>query len=249
LIAAMRPRLLLIPEFTELQWTIKPLLAKWAEVRSFDPPGVGGERRPDDPSQLTRELVVDRALVELDRAGWESCFVAADGWAISVAVHIATRRPDAVLGVALGHPSLSHRRTGERAPINAEVYAGMEQLIENDAPSFIRFGIVQSTAGSIDEDVAEEMLKRMPPEVIGLGWRLFTADEPFEDELRSLRCPMLLAKHEGCLMSTDEGWEDAVGALPEAETVLVPHAPCTSPEFAEALRRFCLRTGTETAVN
>ena len=34
-----RPRLLLVPEFTELTWTIKPQLAEWAEVVSYDPSG------------------------------------------------------------------------------------------------------------------------------------------------------------------------------------------------------------------
>jgi hypothetical protein len=71
---------LLIPEFTELQWTIKPELERWAEVRSFDPPGVGAEPSPDELSQLTRQAVVDRGLQELDRAGWESFFLAVDGW-------------------------------------------------------------------------------------------------------------------------------------------------------------------------
>jgi hypothetical protein len=243
----MRPRLLLIPEFTELQWTIKPLLEQWAEVRSFDPPGVGAEPLPEKRSRLTRRAVVGRALQEVDRAGWESFFLASPGWATSVAVSIAEERPEAVLGMALGHASLSHRREGERAPINAEVYAAMERLIENDAPSFIRFGIVQSTAGSIDEEVAEQMMSRLPTADMALGWRLVTADEPFEERLRSLRCPMLLAKHQGCLMNTDEGFDDAVAALPKAETVIVPKAPCTSPEFAEALRSFCRRVRAEAA--
>jgi len=52
---------------------------------------------------------------------------------------------------------------------------------------------------------------------------------------------MLLAKHEGCLMNTDEGFEDAVAALPNAAVVAVPDAPCTSTEFAAALRDFCER--------
>ena len=56
----MRPRLLLVPEFTELQWTIKSDLEQWAEVRSFDPPGVGGEPRPEDLTTVSRRLVVER---------------------------------------------------------------------------------------------------------------------------------------------------------------------------------------------
>jgi hypothetical protein len=243
----MRPRILLVPEFTEVQWTIKPLLESWAEVRSFDPPGVGDEPRPDELAQLTRQVIVDRALEELDRAGWDRCFVAVDGWAIPVAVQIAKERPDLVLGLALGHACLSNRRTGDRAPFNAEVYAAMNQLVETDAAGFIRYGIVQGTAGSISEETAEEMLGRFRPEDILVGWTLLTAEEEFGDELRSLTQPMLLAKHEGCLMSNDEGFEDAVAALPGAEAVVVPDAPCTSEEFAAALREFCARVGTNGA--
>jgi hypothetical protein len=37
-----RPRLLLVPEFTEVEWTqIRPQLDEWADVASYDPPGVG----------------------------------------------------------------------------------------------------------------------------------------------------------------------------------------------------------------
>src|SRR5947199_229500 len=41
-----RPRLLLIPSFTELEWTIRPALEEWADVASFDTPGVRGEALP-----------------------------------------------------------------------------------------------------------------------------------------------------------------------------------------------------------
>jgi hypothetical protein len=123
----------------------------------------------------------------------------------------------------------------------------MKQLIESDAPSFIRHGIVQSTAGSIDEEVAEQMLSRMPTDRMLEGWSLLTAEESFEETLRGLRCPLLLGKHEGCLMSTDEGFEDAVAALPGAEVVSVLKAPCTSAEFAESLKGFCLRVTSEAA--
>jgi hypothetical protein len=52
---------------------------------------------------------------------------------------------------------------------------------------------------------------------------------------------MVLAKHEGCLMSTDEGFEDAVAALPEAETVVLSDAPSVDPGFADAIRGLCER--------
>jgi pimeloyl-ACP methyl ester carboxylesterase len=241
----VRPRLLLIPEFTDLQWTIRPKLEQWADVCSYDPPGVGGEGRPVEFAGLTRQVLVERAGEEIDRAGWDGCFVAADGWSVSVAVRLATQRPEAVRGVALGHAALSCNRSGKRAPINGDVYAAMSQLIETDAPAFIRYAIVQSSGGSIEENVAEQMMDRIPAADIGVGWKLLTSEESWEEEFRSLEQPVLLAKHEGCLMNTDEGFEDAVAALPTAEVIAVPRAPCTSPEFAAALRSFCSDLGAD----
>ena len=49
----------------------------------------------------------------------------------------------------------------------------------------------------------------------------------------------MLAKHDGCLGSTDEGFDDVVAAFPEAKTVICPDACFASPAFAEALRVFC----------
>jgi hypothetical protein len=37
-----RLRILLVPHFSELDLRIKPLLEEWAQVASFDAPGVGG---------------------------------------------------------------------------------------------------------------------------------------------------------------------------------------------------------------
>ena len=58
--------------------------------------------------------------------------------------------------------------------------------------------------------------------------------------LSRLDCPLLLAKHEGSLASTHEGLDDAAATFPEARLVSVTDAPLTIPEFAEALRAFCL---------
>jgi hypothetical protein len=62
----------------------------------------------------------------------------------------------------------------------------------------------------VDEARAERMIERLPPDFSVETWSAFTATKPFDDELLRLACPMLLAKHEGCLVSTDEGVEDAV---------------------------------------
>jgi len=236
----MRPRLLLVPEFTELAWEIRPQLEEWAEVTTYDPPGVGNEPLPPEASQrFDRDHAGRRGLDELDRRGWSRAVVVADGWAIPTALRIVQQRPEVIAGMAVGHACLSFRKQGERPPISAGVWETMTQLLRNDHHAFIRHGITQATGGSVNEELAEAMLKRFPEGLLVEGWEAITADEPFEDSLVQLDCPLLLAKHEGCLMSTDEGFEDAVAALPEAHTVAVPDAPQSSPQFAEALRAFC----------
>jgi pimeloyl-ACP methyl ester carboxylesterase len=242
--ASHRPRLLLVSEFTELEWAIKPLLEDWADVMSYDPPGIGGEPLPDGVGAIggvTREMVIERGIEKLEEAGWDRFFVVAEGWGIANAVGIATRRTGQVAGLALGHAKLSFRRDGDRAPINAEVYDAFTQLLRQDARAFVRYGISQLTRGGVDEDRAERIIERIPAEFTTESWRAFTSDEPFADDLLGLGCPLLLGKHEGCLISTDEGFEDATAALPEAETVVVPDPPTASPQFAEALREFCAR--------
>jgi hypothetical protein len=63
--------------------------------------------------------------------------------------------------------------------------------------------------------------------------------ESIEPVLRDINVPLLFAKHAGCLGHTEEGFDDAVTAFPEARTVSVDQAPCVSSRFAEALRAFC----------
>jgi hypothetical protein len=237
-----RPRLLLVPGFSELEWAIKPRLEEWAEVASYDPPGVGDEPLPEGgPKSFTRELIVQRGLAELDRRGWDRFFVAADGEGVSAGAVVADARKAQVQGLALGHAKLSLRREGDRAPLNGEIWAAMTQLLQQDYESFIRYGIAQVTRGSVDEERAQRMVDRMPPELLALGWEIITRDDvPIGTLLEGLDCPLLLAKHEGCLLSTEEGFEDAVAAFPDARTVSVRDAPSSSEEFADAARSFCL---------
>jgi pimeloyl-ACP methyl ester carboxylesterase len=232
-----RPRILLIPNLTELEWLIKPQLEEWAEVASFDAPGIGDEPRPE---RLDRDAIVQRALVELERSRWESCFIAADSWGNATAVHAASAWPGRVVGLALGHARLSNRTDGERPPVNRVVWEAMGQLIQNDYRAFVRYGLTQLTQGSIGDELADRMLERVPMDLAQIAFESMLAQpEPIEDELRRLNVPLLFAKHEGCLSATEEGFEDAVAAFPGARSFAVPDAPSVSPAFAEALRSFC----------
>jgi pimeloyl-ACP methyl ester carboxylesterase len=238
----VRPRILLCPQFTEIEWVIAPEIEHWAEVATFDAPGVGGQPMPvEDVRELTREVIADRGLQEIDERGWERFFVAGDALGTATAVRLACRRPDAVLGVALGHASLSYDTKGERAPVNGEIHAAMGQLLRNDYESFVRYGITQMTQGTFDEDVAQRMVERFPAmEIAAAVWdAMDDLDEPIGEMLRDLDKPLLLAKHEGCIAHSGEGFEDAASAFPEARTVVCERGPSADPAFSAALREFC----------
>jgi hypothetical protein len=233
-----RPRILLVPSLTELEWLIKPQLEEWADVASFDAPGVGDEPRP---VRFERGAVIDRALGELDLAGWDSCFIACDSHGIPTGVGAAMAWSGQVLGMALGHARLSDRTQGNRAPVNKAVWDAMGQLLKNDYSSFVRYGLTQLTQGSIGDELAQRMLERVPMDVAQTAFEnMQQTTDSIEEPLKALDVPLLFVKHEGCIGATEEGWEDAVGAFPEARTHSVPEAPTVSAEFAEALRSFCL---------
>ena len=240
-----RPRLLLLPEFTELEWTIVPQLTEWAEVATYDAPGVGAEEvSPEELERLAddvkhrRARVAQRGVEEISRRGWQSCVLVSDSAGNLAACRLAAEHPELVEGIALGHGCLSLDRDGKRAPINREIASAMDQLVGQDREQFVRHALTQLTGGSYDERMAEEMTERVPLTLLTRTW-LQGGDDPASDLLEGLDIPLLLVKHEGCLMYTEEGFEDATAAFPEAETASVPDKPSVSAEFAEILRGFC----------
>jgi pimeloyl-ACP methyl ester carboxylesterase len=253
------PRLLLVPSFTELEWGIRPSLERWAEVATFDAPGIGDTEIPFEVelenvgSELLsrwREATARVGLDAVDRRSWDRFVIATDSWGAPTAVRIARMRRDAVIGLAMGHAALSHSTEGERAPERSGVLAAMVQLARQGSDAFVRYGIAQMTRGGIDEDTAQKMVERFPEmELVRATLEAIGEEpEPIGDELRELDLPLLLAKHEGCLGSTDEGFEDIVKAFPGSETAICPEMCASSPTFAEALRSFCERlTAEETA--
>jgi pimeloyl-ACP methyl ester carboxylesterase len=224
-----------------VEWSIAPQLAEWAEVATFDAPGVGNEPLPDDQSDLNREMVVRRALDVVDGLGWDSYYVVGDAWGTATAVRFAVARPDRVLGIALGHASVNYRADGERPAVNGELVAAMAQLLRSDYDSFVRYGLTQFTQGGFDEETAGRMVDRFPPmEIATKVWEMnVSTPEPIGELLAQLDKPMLLAKHHGCLVFTPEGYADLVSSFPDATTVTVEKAISASEEFAVALRAFC----------
>jgi pimeloyl-ACP methyl ester carboxylesterase len=255
----VRPCLLLVPSFTELEWGIRPALEEWAEVASFDAPGVGGNEIPFevelDPSRAAellsrwRDAAARIGVDAVDRRGWERFFVVTDSYGAPTAVRIGKTRRDVVLGLAIGHAALSHSTEGERAPERAGVSAAMVQLARQGSEQFVRYGIAQLTRGGVNEETAQKMVERFPDmELVAATLEALAQEpEPIGEDLAAFEIPLLLAKHEGCLGSTDEGFEDIVAAFPAAETVICPEMCASSPAFAEALREFCGRLALEPA--
>ena len=230
-----RPRLLLVPGISELEWQIKPQLEEWADVASYDPPGVG-----DSPGEWSIEATVDRGLNTVDERGWDDYVLVADGWGTWYSVGILQAQPDALRGFALGHAALSARMTGERAPLHGAVWDALSNLIEQGQEPFARFAIPQFTRDGYDEDLAAKLLDRIPMPVLeamlDAGKR---ADYDLEAILRPLGLPLLFAQHKDCLLFSDEGYADAVTAFSEARTCSVEKVCSVNPTFADALREFC----------
>jgi pimeloyl-ACP methyl ester carboxylesterase len=226
-----------MPTATEVEWRIKPRLEEWADVASFDAPGVG-----DEPGEeRTADGIVDRGLAELDRLGWGRIVLVGDEVGAAQAVRLAARRPEAVEALALGHPSLSLRTEGERAPVNGDVVEALVQLSRTDFRSYVR-ALSQLTQNAYDDELADQLMERLRPEAIEAYLPVLFGPEAQEDlgpTLRSLEVPILLVEHVGCVMWNREGWDDVVAELPHARTASMDLKPSVNPEFAELLREFC----------
>jgi pimeloyl-ACP methyl ester carboxylesterase len=230
-----RPRLLLVPGISELEWQIKPELEEWAEVASYDPPGVGSNR-----GEWSIDSCIRRGLEELDRRRWDDYVLVADGWGSWYAVGLFQARPNAVRGFALGHAALSNRMSGDRAPLRGEIWDVLRQLVAQGRDKLSGFAIAQFTRDGYDEKLAAKMLDRIPTPVL----TKMLEDGPkmsydLRSVLRPLERPVLLGKHEECLLFTDEGFEDAVAAFPEARTCSMPKVCAASSVFANELHAYC----------
>jgi pimeloyl-ACP methyl ester carboxylesterase len=233
---------------TELYWLVRPLLEEWAEVASYDPPGVGGEPAAEGP---VLDAIARRGLAELDRREWTRCVAVADLQGGVAAIALASMARARVAGLALGHATLSYRRQGPGAPIYAKVDAAFSRLMAVDYRSAVRqqVAIWDSRRGGAAAPPPDELVGRIMERVpASTAVALLNAldDEAeaagdLEPALRGLQLPLLLAKHEGCVSHTDEAFDGAVAAFPEAQTVVCPVRPCVSDEFDAALREFCDR--------
>jgi pimeloyl-ACP methyl ester carboxylesterase len=242
----VRPRLLLVPQLTELEWLIRPQLEEWAEIAYYDAPGVGDEPPVDD---FGSDAVARRGIEEIERRGWDRFFVVADEFGVAAATSLAVSLQDRVEGIALGHARLSNSLEGERPAVNKQVHEACVSLMRTDYRTFVHqlFKLTggEDSAGGFGEDLVEAYMSRVPVELDLPFWeRRSFEGERIGERMQELRVPMLLARHRGCLLFTDQGFEDAVASFPHAVSVVCAEKPGTSPDFAEALHKFCLQHAT-----
>lgn len=247
---ADRPRILLIPNLTELEWVVRPQLEEWADVASYDGPGVG-----DEPPLrgLRPHETAERGLAELDRLGWDRCVVVADELGALAGLLAARRRPDAVQALVLGHPVVRVAFGGERSSFNEGVARAHVQLADASFRPFLReqlrawMGLHGQPVEAADA-LAESYLARVPADVVRASHaQLLEHAQRYEADVRDAlaalqHVPKLLFEHEGCLLFTHEGFEDAAAAMPDAETAATPQKPSVDPAFSEIVREFVART-------
>lgn len=111
-----RPRLLLVPSISELEWDRnRPLLEEWADIASYDLPGLGGGV---PAGGLSLEATVRRGTEELDKRGWDEAVIVGDQFGAGLAVLVASAWNGTVRGLALGHACL-HYDARDRGPRSA----------------------------------------------------------------------------------------------------------------------------------
>jgi hypothetical protein len=236
-----RPRLLLVPMLTELEWVIKPRLEEWAEVASYDAPGIGDEPPAAEPSS---SATARRGLEEVDRRGWERFVIVADEFGVVAASHVAVAAGDRIAGMALGHARLSNSVDGPRPAVNQQILYALQSLIRTDNRMFVQqlFKMTrgEAAAGGYQEGLVDEYCRRVPLDATQHFYdsRLEEGAE-LGERLSSVGLPMLLAQHRDCVLFTQEGFEDAVAAFPEARFTRHYDKPSTSLDFCDELREFC----------
>ena len=225
-----RPRLLLVPSISELEWgLIRPLLEEWAEVAAYDLPGLG---EPHSAERLSRDIMVARGVRELEEQGWSEAIVVGDQFGSALAILVAEAWGGDVRGLALGHACLTYRREGPRPAISAiaaDFQLQLTQLGRAQADQMFLQG-VEMTYGP---DVADGIRARLSPSFTQEYAQLL-----LEPPLRRLAVPLFLAQHKECGLWMPEGFEDAVAAFPDARTLVTDENPGSSPEFAAELREF-----------
>jgi hypothetical protein len=234
---ATRPRLLLVPSISELEWAkVRPLLEEWADVASYDLPGFGEE---GSAGRLDLDMSISRGVGELERRKWSEAVIVGDQFGSGLAVLVASAWQGRIRGLALGHACLNYRRDGPRPAISVAVADFQLQLARAGFRAAEQM-FVQGLEVTYGAEVAARIRARLTPEFMREFAEFLLSHEhiDLEPDLRALGVPLLLVEHRDCPLWTAEGYEDAVAAFPSAQAAQTGDNPASSSEFAAALRAF-----------
>ena len=232
----MRPRVLYVPIFAAFEArAYREQTGGWADVESFDGPGAGS-RRGDPPGDL--EDVARAGSERLDELGWDRAVVVCDSHAQAAAVELTLSDPR-VAGICISHAAARYSSDGERPALSPAVHAAAAQLLDTDLRSF-GHALTQLTQGRIDEEWVDAFIAQVPRHTARLRTGQLDGRE-LASRLRGAEAEILLGAHSGCLMWTQEGFAEAVAALPHAATAECDAVPTSHPRFHAAVRELCGR--------
>ena len=228
-----RRRLLYVPIAAALEVERFLAAVDWAEVASFDVPGAGA-RKASPPGGVAGAVAA--ALERLDELGWERCGVVCDSHGQAAAVELALSHPGRVEAICIGHAAAGYTHTGPRAALNPPIHDAARQLLEPDFRSVGR-AVTQLTQGIADEATVDAWIAAVPQETAKhILLELSEAEPALATRLRNAEMPVVLGRHKGCVMWTEEGFADAAAALPRAHSVVCEGAPTQDPAFLAAAR-------------
>jgi hypothetical protein len=209
------------------------LAAEWADVESFDTPGVGS-RREEQPGGVPGAAAA--AAERLDELGWDRCAVVCDSHAQAAGIELTLSEPGRVGAIFVSHAAARYSATGPRPALNPSVHEAAGRLLETDYRSFAR-AITQMSQGEMGDDFVERWYELVPRQAAARMLLGMAETEPeLVRRLAGTQIPVVLGRHKGCVVWTEEGFQDAVEAVPAARTVVCDGIPARDPRFLAEVR-------------
>lgn len=192
---------------------------------AVDLPGFGATPAPDGAwGSSDYAAAVEPVLAELERPA----VLLGHSFGGRVAVHLAARRPDAVRALVLtGVPLIRKQGTGKPAFSFRIARALNRRGLVSDA----RMDALREQQGSADYRAAKGVMRSVFVRVV---------NESYEDQLRTLRCPVELVWGDDDTEAPIAVAEQAAAMVPGARLTRVPGAGHLTPLTAPAALRDAL---------
>jgi hypothetical protein len=229
-----KPRLLYVPVSAGREADAVAALADWADVASFDAPGVGANR---DLELRGVAGVVDAGRARLDELGWDACGIVCDSHAQAAGIGLALAEPERVTGIFIGHAASRYTVRGPRPALNPSVRDVAQRLLETDYRAFAR-AVTQMTRGLLDEAQVDAWVAEVPHPVARDIFAELMQEEPeLVSRLAGSDLAIVLGRHKDCVIWAPEAFADACADVPDATTVSCASCYATQdPAFLEAVR-------------